>query len=202
MGHAPRPHLARHANALDDTRGCGARADRARCPDVVRAVAHRAAVESVSANRALEALALGAARDLHLLALLEGLDRDLIADIQRLVACGLVAELGERPQRARAGFLQVAELWLCEPLLRGFAPGQLDRSVAVTLGVSYSRDGTGPGLDQRDRNALTVLRKYLSHPELAPDNAGHRHPSLISMSTPAGRWSRRWSESTVFGVGW
>ena len=22
------------------------------------------------------------------------------------------------------------------------------------------------------------------------------------MSTPAGRWSRRWSESTVFGVGW
>ena len=22
------------------------------------------------------------------------------------------------------------------------------------------------------------------------------------MSTPAGRWSSRWSESTVFGVGW
>jgi hypothetical protein len=26
--------------------------------------------------------------------------------------------------------------------------------------------------------------------------------NLISMSTPAGRWSRRWRESTVFGVGW
>ena len=25
---------------------------------------------------------------------------------------------------------------------------------------------------------------------------------LISMSTPAGRCSRRWSESIVFGVGW
>src|SRR3954462_8936108 len=69
-------HLARTAQALEHARGVGGGADRARRAHVVRAVRHGAAGEVVALDGALEALALRDARDLDLLAGLEGLDRD------------------------------------------------------------------------------------------------------------------------------
>src|SRR5438876_664207 len=45
-----------------------------------------------------------------------------------------------------------------------------------------------------------VLAEDLRHPALLSQHPGHQ-TSWIWMSTPAGRWSSRWSESTVFGVG-
>src|SRR3954466_11745863 len=69
-------HLARATDALEHPRRVCGGADRARGAHVVRAVAHGAAGEVVALDGALEALALGHARDLDLVARLErvGLD--------------------------------------------------------------------------------------------------------------------------------
>src|SRR5207245_5244877 len=45
----------------------------------------------------------------------------------------------------------------------------------------------------------------LGHAEFPSQDRRHQSYQAarrISMSTPAGRWSSRWSESTVLGVGW
>ena len=98
LGDALVAHLARAADALEDARGVGGGADRARRAHVVRAVGHGAAGEAVALDGALEALALGDARDLDALAGLEGLDGDRLADLQ---LAGLVAELDEVLHRRR-----------------------------------------------------------------------------------------------------
>src|SRR5919201_5527669 len=58
-------HLTRPADALEHARRRGGGADRSRRAHVVRAVRHGSAREVVALDRALEALALGHARDLH-----------------------------------------------------------------------------------------------------------------------------------------
>src|SRR5205814_5684524 len=109
LGHALGAHVARAADALEHPRGSGARADRARRADVVRAVARGAAAELVALDRALEALALADAGDLDLLAGLERRGGHRLADGQ---LARLVAELGEVLHRRRVGLAQVAELGL------------------------------------------------------------------------------------------
>ena len=79
LRHALAAHAAGHLHALEDARRSRRRADRARLADVVRAV-DRAAVEVVPLDRPGEALADRDPRDLDLLAGLEGLDRDRLAD--------------------------------------------------------------------------------------------------------------------------
>src|SRR4051794_4488476 len=109
LGDALVAHLAGAADALHHAGGPGRRADRARGAHVVRAVRLGAGAEVVALDRALEALALRGAGDLDLLADLEGLDGDRVAD-QPLV--GVVAELDEVLHRGRAGLLEMAELGL------------------------------------------------------------------------------------------
>src|SRR3954466_10691023 len=82
LGDALGAHVARAADALEHSRGRGARADRARRAHVVRAVADRAAGELVALDRALEALALADAGDLDLLAGRKRLGGDGVADLQ------------------------------------------------------------------------------------------------------------------------
>src|SRR4051812_43785643 len=143
LGDALVAHLAGAADALHHAGGPGGRADRARGAHVVRAVGLRTGREVVALDRALEALALGRARDLDLLADLEGLDRDGVAH-QPLG--GVVAELDEVLHRGRAGLLEMAELRLGEVLLLGRAEGELDGLVAVALDGADTRHRTRTGL--------------------------------------------------------
>src|SRR3954451_6441383 len=192
-------HLARPADALEDTRGVGGGADRARRAHVVRAVRYGAAGEVVALDRALEALALRDAGDLDLRALLEGLDGHGLAHGQ---LAGLVAELDDVLHRRRVGLAQVAELGLREVLLLGGAERELDGLVAVTLQRADARDRAGAGLEHGDALDIAFVGEDLGHAQLPGEDGGHGYASRISMSTPAGRWSSRCSESTVFGVGW
>src|SRR3954469_8546613 len=192
-------HLARPADALEHARGVGGGADRTRRAHVVRAVAHGAAGEVVALDRALEALALRDAGDLDLLAGLEGLDRDGLTDGQ---LAGLVAELDDVLHRRRVGLAQMPELGLGDVLLAYRAERELDGLVAVAVERADPGDGTRAGLEHRDALDAPGLEEQLGHPELLGEDRRHQPASRISMSTPAGRWSRRWSESTVFGVGW
>src|SRR4051812_21539360 len=68
LGHAAAAHLAGAADALEHARRRGRGADGARGAHVVRAVGLRAGGEVVALDRALEALALRGAGDLHGLA--------------------------------------------------------------------------------------------------------------------------------------
>src|SRR3954452_19273168 len=149
-------HLARAADALEHARGVGGGADRARRAHVVRAVAHGTAGEVVALDRALEALALRHAGDLDLVAGLEGLDRDGLADRQ---LAGLVAELDDVLHRRRVGLAQVAELGLREVLLARRAECELDGLVAVAVERADARHRTRPGLEHRRALDATVLEE-------------------------------------------
>src|SRR6478672_6597474 len=107
LGHALVAHLARAADALEDARGIRGGTDRARGADVVRAVRLGPAGEAVALDRALEALALGDARDLDLVALGEGIGLDRLADLK---LGGLVAELDHVLHGRRVGLLEMPEL--------------------------------------------------------------------------------------------
>ncbi len=151
-------------------------------------------------DRALEALALGGAGDLHAAADLEGLDGDRLAELQ---LAGLVAELDDGAHRRRVGLLEVAELGFGEVLLLRQPEGELHGFVAVALGGADRRHRARAGLEHGHARDASVLLEDLGHAELLGEDRGHRQVARrISMSTPAGRWSRRWSESTVLGVGW
>src|SRR3954454_2207418 len=63
--------------------------------------------------------------------------------------------------------------------------------------------GHGPASSTVTRSTRPSSRKSCVIPSFLARIAGTAQPaSRISMSTPAGSWSRRWRESTVFGVGW
>src|SRR5262249_9694031 len=89
LRHALTPEAAGHAHALEDARRRRRRADRSRLADVVRAVRRRPAVELVPLDRSGKALAVRDAGDLHLLARLERLDGDVLADDERALAAQL-----------------------------------------------------------------------------------------------------------------
>src|SRR5205085_5682729 len=113
LGDTAAAHAAWHAGSLEHTGRVGAGADRARRAYVVGAMGYRSAMKVVAADRAREALADPGARDLHLLARLEGLDGHRVADLRLLLAAEVgVAELDHGAKRPRAGLLQVSDLGL------------------------------------------------------------------------------------------
>src|SRR4051794_39707022 len=177
-------HLARPADALEDTRGVGGGADRARRAHVVRAVRDGAAGEVVALDRALEALALRDAGDLDLLAGLERLDRDGLPDGQ---LAGLVAELDHVLHRRRVGLAEVAELGLAQVLLARRAERELDGLVAVAVERADAGHGTGPGLEHRDALDAPVLEEQLGHPELLGEDRRHRSARQADLDVDAGR---------------
>src|SRR5262249_51787133 len=186
---------ARHAHALEDARRRRRRADRAGLADVVRSVRLRPAMELVPPDRPGEALPVRDAAHLHLLAGLERLDGDVLADDE----LALPPQLEQVPvgavDRVR---LEVPGLRLRDLAIGDLVVGNLHRVVAVRLGRLQLHDWTRLGLDHRHRRDDACLRiEDAGHPQLPADDPFH---SLISMSTPAGR-SRRMSASTVLGVG-
>src|SRR4051812_35711217 len=199
LGDALVAHLARPADALEHARGRRRGADRAGRAHVVRAVALGAAAEVVALDRALEALALADAGDLDLLAGLERRGGHGVADRQ---LTGLVAELDEVLARRRVGLAQVPQLGLREVLLLHRTERELHGLIAVALDRADPRHRARAGLEHRDALDIAFLGEDLGHAQLSGDDGGHCYASRISMSTPAGRWSSRCNESTVFGVGW
>ena len=176
-------------------------ADRARGAHVVRAVGLGAAGEVVALDRALEALALGGAGDLDL----SGRPRTPRPSRSRR-PCSSPASSRNSTRCFIGGasaFLRWPSSGLGEVLLLRRAERELDGLVAVALERADRGDRAGAGLEHGDALDAAVLQEELGHPELLGEDRGHVRPrGWISMSTPAGRWSRRWSESTVFGVGW
>jgi len=102
-------HLAWSANPLEDAGGVGRGSDRTGRPDVVRAVRDGTAFEVVAFDRALEALALGHACDLHTRPDFEGVDRHRLSQLQ---LSSLAAELDQMAHGSGVGLLQMAELRL------------------------------------------------------------------------------------------
>src|SRR6201999_3358104 len=106
-GHAVATHPARHAHALEDAAGGRGGTDRAGLAVVaVRTVAGGDALEVVALHDAGEALALAGADDIHLLARLEDVDGELLAE--RVVRGVCRAHLGQVATGSDARLLEVA----------------------------------------------------------------------------------------------
>src|SRR5512139_1919860 len=116
-----------------------------------------------------EALALGGAGDVDLLAGLEELDGDLLAD--RVVGSVGGAELDEVAARGDAGLLEVAGHRLVDLARVDGAERHLDGAVAVALGAADLRDDTGAGLDDRHGDQAVVSVPDLGHAELLAQDA-------------------------------
>src|ERR671932_678478 len=94
LPHLDEPNLRRtlaaeaagHPGPFEDARRRRGSADRARLPDVVRAVRLRAAVEPVPLDRSGESLAVRDAADLHLLARREDVHGDVFAAVKLALA--------------------------------------------------------------------------------------------------------------------
>src|SRR5262249_22727095 len=156
-------HLAGAADAFEDARGRRRGADRARGADVVRAVRGGPAAEVVALDRALEALALGDARDLDAGAGLERVDGCVLAERQ---LADLAAELDERAHRRRVRLREVAELGFGEVLLLARAVRELDGLVAVALDGADRRHRARAGLEHGHTRDGAVLLEDLGHAEL------------------------------------
>ena len=87
-------------------------------------------------------------------------------------------QLGQVLRRVGVRRLQVTELGLGEPLRLGFAEGELDRGIPVTLGSLDLDHTTGPGLDDGDRNDPVSLVEDLGHAELSAQDPFVRHCRL------------------------
>jgi hypothetical protein len=126
----------------------------------------------VALDRALEALALGDARDLHGLALLEHVDLDLLTHHE---LADLIPELGQAAQRRGVGLLEVAQLALGDLLLADVAERELHGLVAVTLLGADGGDPAGTGLHDRHALDVAVLGvEDLRHTELASQQCRHQ----------------------------
>jgi hypothetical protein len=132
------------------------------------------AAEVVALNPALEALADRDPGDLDLLARLETIDGDVVADLRTLLGAEiLVAELDQVAHRRGAGLLQVAFLGLRELALLDLAEGELHSGVAVAVGVANRGHLAGTGFDDGDGDDAAVLAEDLRHTELLAEDRSH-----------------------------
>src|SRR5262249_36202239 len=146
------------------------RADRSRRADVVRAVRRRAALEVVALDRALEALALGSAGDLDLVA-----DRERVGlhGLAHQQFAGLATELADDAVGGGVRLLQMPELGLRQRLLAAGVERELDGLVAVPLDGPDRRDRARPGLEHRHALNAAVLEEPLRHTELSCEDRRH-----------------------------
>ena len=162
-------HPAGHPQALEDAARGGAAADRAGLAVVaVRAVGGADAVEAVPLHDTGEALALGRADDVDVLAGLEQLDRDLLAELVARRRRG--ADLDQVAARGDAGLLEVAGHRLVDLARVDRAVRDLDGVVAVGLAGADLGDDARAGLDHRDRNEPAVVVPDLGHAELLAEH--------------------------------
>ena len=122
-------------------------------------------------DRSLKALALRNAGNLDLVAGLEGVGGNGVANAQ---LAALVAELNKMLVSADLGGLQVAELRLAEVLLLRLTECQLDGVVAVVVAAANRRHWARTGLEHGDALNAAIIHEELGHTELLGENRGHR----------------------------
>src|SRR5215210_2973216 len=145
-------HLARHLLALEYARRVGGSTDGARLPDVVRAVTHRAAGETVALDGPLEALALGGRAHVDLVAGLEDVGADALADLAPHAAQlsdGLAGRHVELRESTSPGLVDPARVYGPEAYLHGL--------VAVVFVGADRRDHVRFHLDDGDADESAVV---------------------------------------------
>src|SRR5690606_28090359 len=202
-------HVAGHLLAGEHAAGGLALADRTRGAVRQRVTVGRVAHgEVVALDGALEALALGHALDVDLLAHLGDVGLELATDGE---TSGLGIGDAELPQAAAGfdlGLGVVAGQRLVHQRRTAGGGGHLDSAVAVGLDGLDLGDAVRGGLDQGHRNGTAILGEDAAHAGLAADqtqrillrHVGSPQASLIWTSTPAAS-SSFISASTVLSLG-
>src|SRR5690606_27517604 len=172
-GPGDRAHVARHPLAGEDPAGILCHADRA--GHVVRArvaVAGAPGAEVVALDGAGEALALGRARDVDLLALAEHLGLELGARGEVAEFVGRIeAELPQDAPGFDARLGEVARLRLGHAVGTAHAVGHLHRYVAVGLDGLDLGDAVVRHVEHRHGNRLAIVREDAHHADLASHKA-------------------------------
>src|SRR5690606_31540131 len=161
---------SRHAEALEDATGGRAAADRARRAVLaLGAVRGAQAVEAVALHDTRGALALARAGDVDLLAGLEDVGGDLLAEF---VLGGVVgAQFDEVAARRDAGLLEVTRARLVHLARVDLPEPELHGGVAVLLRAADLGDDARPGLDDGHRNDPALIVEDLGHAELLAQDA-------------------------------
>ena len=162
------------------------------------------AVETVPLHAALEPFALRRADHVHVLAVLEDVHGDHLAEFDLLGADG--SDFADEPLRLRLGRARVAGFRLRRALAPAVVEAELDRVVAVRGFALDLHHMARPGLDDGDGQQRAVFREELRHPDFFPQQPGDhgccscKGQALIRISTPAGISSRP-NASIVLAVG-
>src|SRR5262245_37378578 len=214
LGVALVAEVARHALALDDAGGIGARSDGPGTTVLRVAVGVGTTTCLVALHDTLEAAALRGASDLDGLSDLEDVDLYHIADavLRNLDLC--VARLVE-PNAAEdcrrcieTGFLRLADfgevrattLWILRLTFRRVTPqplraeAELNGRVSILLQVGHGQHRIRLGRDDRDRNLLSLFVEDLGHAQFLADYANHScHPPPRSGEDLSSRYRTRLS---------
>src|SRR3954469_19578229 len=165
-------HAAGHAQALEDAARGGCATDGTGLAVVlVGTVGGADAGEAVALHDTGEALALGGADDVDLLAGLEELHGQFLAQLVGLGVGG--AQLDKVAARGHAGLLEVAGQRLVHLARVDLAVADLDSGVAVAVSIEQLGNDVGVGLDDGHRDNPVVLVPNLGHAELGAQQALH-----------------------------
>src|SRR5215204_3027185 len=181
-------HLSRHLLALEDSGRVSGSPDGAWLPDVVGAVAHRAAGETVTLDGPLEAFALGGGAYVDLVADLEDVGADALAHLTAH-APQLLEVLARR--RFQPG--ERAGPGLVDPAGFDRAKADLYGRVAVLLGGADRRDQVRLDLDDGHADERAIVLEGLGHLLFASVHCGCHSPKLplsLCSRRKAGRAAR------------
>src|SRR5690606_605513 len=133
------------------------------------------AAESVTLDHALEALSFGSADRIDELPFNKYvLHSDRSAQLHLSVKLGAkIPELNDRPLGTGPCLFEMTYLRFGGVFLLLLAKSQLDRPVAVCVGVLYLRDHTGAGLNDGAGNVLAVSAEHTGHSYLFSYNSRH-----------------------------
>src|ERR671910_2813867 len=165
-------HLARHLLSLEDPGRVSGRPDGAWLPDVVGAVAHRAAGETVAFDGPLETFAFGRGADVDPVAHLEDIHPDALAHL-----AAHVPQLLQVPAHRRIELGERASPGLVDPAGPGCPEADLYGRVAILLGGADRRDQVRLHLDYGYANERAVILEGLGHLLLASEYCGCHNPT-------------------------
>src|SRR5215204_6200165 len=165
-------HLSRHLLALEDSGRVSGSPDGAWLPDVVGAVAHRAAGETVAFDGPLETFAFGRGADVDPVAHLEDIHPDALAHL-----AAHVPQLLQVPAHRRIELGERASPGLVDPAGPGCPEADLYGRVAILLGAADRRYQVRLHLDYGYADERAVILEGLGHLFLASEYCGCHNPT-------------------------